>query len=394
MKIAILASNDLSLLNFRGELIRLLVREGHQVLAFAPRRAPDIAARLDGVGAQFVETPLDPQGMNPFRDLAYRRGLEALFRHHAPDLLLAYTIKPVVHGCPAARAAGVPRVHALITGLGAAFNTGGLKGRLLAGIAARLYRAAFRACDSIIVQNPDMAQFFRTRGIIPPNGRLVVVPGSGVNLRHFTPEPLVPTPPRFLFLGRLLGDKGVREFGVAAREVKQIHPEAEFWLVGRADRNPAAMTPEELQQLQADGIVQHFDQVEDVRSFLRRCSVLVLPSYHEGMPRSVLEAMATGRPIITTDVIGCRETVFGLRSGTIGAHGVRLGANGLLVPVRSAPALAEAMNYLAEHPDTAREMGRAGRELAEVNFDVDKINGRMLDAMALSVAPASFPVHP
>lgn len=393
MKIALLASNDLSLLNFRGELIRLLVREGHDVLAMAPRRTLDIAERLRAAGAQFVETPLDPQGLNPLRDLAYRRALKVLFRRHAPDLLLAYTIKPVVHGCPAARSAGVKRVCALITGLGAAFHTGGIKGRLLALVASRLYRAAFRACDTVIVQNSDMAAFFTTRGIISRGGTLAVVPGSGVNVRHFTATLPPSGPPRFLFLGRLLWDKGVLEFVSAARMVKQIHPEAEFWLVGRADRNPAAMSPEDLRRLQEDGIVQHFDHVEDVRDFLRRCTALVLPSYHEGMPRSVLEAMAMARPVITTDVIGCRETVFGLEAGTIGGAGARRGQNGLLVPVRSASALSEAMLYLAHRPEIAREMGRSGRELAEVNFDVDKVNLRMLDAMALSTAPGSHFPH-
>lgn len=388
MKIALLASNDLSLLNFRGDLIRELARQGHEVLAFAPQRAEGIAERLAETGALFVATPLDPQGLNPLRDLAYRRDLGALFRCHAPDLLLAYTIKPVVHGCPAARAAGVARVFALITGLGAAFNTGGLRGWLLARVAAGLYRSAFRACTGVIVQNPDIARFFTTRRFVPAGVPMTVVPGSGVNTIRFAAAPSPPPPPRFLFLGRLLWDKGVREFSAAARIVQRVEPTAEFLVVGRADRNPAAMTAEELRQLQAEGIVQHYDQVDDVSAFLRRCTALVLPSYHEGMPRAVLEAMATARPVITTDVIGCRETVFGVGSAMIGDHGARVGRNGLLVPVRSAAALADAMLYLVNRPAIAQEMGRAGRQITETHFDVEQINRRMLAAMGLLPAPA------
>lgn len=384
MKIAVLASHDASLINFRGDLLRTFVATGQEVVAVAPLETPAVPEALARIGVKFRTVGLVRAGMNVFVDWRYLRELKAVLRDEKPDVVLAYTIKPVVYGMRAASTLRIAGRYALITGLGAAFHSGGVKGWVLRRLAMMLYRTSLARCTRIIVQNAEIGDYFRKRRIVARGADMITVPGSGVNLVHFVAEPIFPEVTRFLFLGRLLWDKGVGEFSAAARAVKQSHPSAEFWIVGRADPNPAAMTPEEMRQLQQEGIVRYFDQVDDVRPLLRQCSALVLPSYHEGMPRSVLEAMATGRPVITTDTIGCRETIFDAGAKTIGAHGVRAGVNGLLVPVRSAAAVAEAMLYLVKQPETAREMGRAGRRLAEKHFDVEQINRRMLEAMDLN----------
>lgn len=382
MKILVLAGLDASLLNFRGPLLRALVDAGHDVVAAAPAQNADVPAKLKNMGVRYEPIALARAGLNPLANLASLFRLRRLIKQQRPDVVLSYTIKPVIYGSLGAWLAGVPRIYALITGLGAAFHTTGMKGRALRVMAVCLYRLALRRCTKVFAQNKDIADLFIREGIVTED-KISVVPGSGVDTTHFAFSPLPEGQPVFLYLGRLLKDKGIAELVAATRLLKTSHPEAKVLLVGDIDPNPASFSAAEVAAWQSEGIVEHIGYQADVRPFLRECTAFVLPSYHEGLPRSVLEAMATGRPVITTDAIGCRETVFET-DGQDQLSGIKRGLNGFLVPVKTINPLAAAMKILAHDRDMAVAMGRESRTLVERHFDVGLINSLMLRAMDLS----------
>ena len=376
--VLVLGGYDRSLLNFRGSLLRAMVQAGRIVIAAAPAETAGVPQSLSEIGVRFVSIALVRAGLNPIADGLNFVRLIRLFRRTRPDLVLGYTIKPVIYGSIAAQWSGVRRTYALITGLGAAFHTGGFKGRVLRFVAVTLYRIAFRCCTKVFVQNKDIAELFIREGIVPV-GKLVVVPGSGVDTQHFEFVPMPSGQPVFLLLARMLRDKGVEEYVAAARAVKKQLPGARFLLVGDTDPNPAAIGLKQLQQWNGEGVVEYHAAVSNVRPLLGECTSYVLPSYHEGLPRSVLEAMAVGRAIITTDTIGCRDLVASPRSAD--SAGVRWGENGALVPVREVAGLAAAMVHLAQHPELAAAMGKCGRCLAEQFYDVKRVNTQMLSEM-------------
>lgn len=285
-------------------------------------------------------------------------------------MVLAYTIKPVVYGMLAAALAGVPQRYALITGLGYAFIGGGGRRALLGSIAKGLYAVALRQASKVIFQNPDDRDLFRRTRLVPRMARVHIVNGSGIDTRRFTPAPLPAGQVVFLMIARLLGDKGVREYAEAARELKKRYPNFVARLVGWIDSNPDAIAQAELDGWIADGSVEFLGKLSDVRPAIADCSVYVLPSYREGTPRTVLEAMAMGRAVITTDAPGCRETVID-------------GDNGFLVEVRSVKALARAMEKVILEPALAAQMGQRSRLLAERKYDVRKVNDDLLEAMGI-----------
>lgn len=370
LHVLVLASHAPSLVNFRGPLIAEMVRRGWRVTAAAPDFDTGTHAALVALGAHPVDVPMARTGMNPLADLAYRKSLIALFRRERPDVLVAYTIKPVIWGLLAAGAAGVKRSVALITGLGYAFTdgTGGGLKRMLAGVmAASLYRLALGRADRVLFQNPDDRDLFLERGLLRDRGQITVVDGSGVDLDHYRPAPL-PDAPVFLMIGRLLGAKGVREYATAALALKARHPHARFQLVGWRDPGPDTVGEDELQGWIAGGI-EHMGRLDDVRPAIAAARIYVLPSYREGTPCSVLEAMAMGRPVITTDAPGCRETVVD-------------GVNGLRVPPRDAGALEAAMERLILHPEQAAAMGEASLERVRARYDVHRVNAQILSAVA------------
>ena len=368
--VLLLASHAPSLTNFRGPLIAEMVRRGWRVTTAAPDFDAATRTGVAALGARPVDVPMARTGMNPLADLAYRNSLIALFRREQPDVLLAYTIKPVIWGLLAARAAGVGRSVALITGLGYAFTdgTGGGLKRMIAGVmASSLYRLALGRADRVLFQNPDDRDLFLGRGLLWDRGQISVVDGSGVDLDHYRPASL-PDAPVFLMIGRLLGAKGVREYATAALALKARYPHARFQLVGWRDPGPDTVDEAELQAWIAGGI-EFLGRLDDVRPALAAARIYVLPSYREGTPRSVLEAMAMGRPVITTDAPGCRETV---------AEGV----NGLKVPPQDAAALEVAMEQLILHPEQAAAMGQASLERVRARYDVHRVNAQILSAVA------------
>jgi glycosyltransferase involved in cell wall biosynthesis len=367
--IVLLGSYAPSLINFRGSLIGALVERGHRVVAMAPEIGAELGERLRAIGAEPHDVELDNQSLNPLAMLRSIRMLARTFAALRPDAVIAYTVKPVTLGAVAAARAGVPRFVSMITGLGYAFSGGRTaKRRLSEAAATLLYRRALRRSSAIVFQNPDDRDFFRTRGILPSRPEPIVVGGSGIDLVHFSPAPL-PEGCRFLMISRLLGDKGLREYGEAARRLKAKHPEARFALVGYFDNSPDAISRDELAAMQAGGI-EFLGKMDDVRPAIADCSVYVLPSYREGTPRSVLEAMAMGRAIVTTDAPGCRQTV---------DHG----RNGLLAEPRDADSLEAAMERFIADPAMIAPMGAQSRRIAEERFDVNRVNEQMLAAAGL-----------
>jgi glycosyltransferase involved in cell wall biosynthesis len=371
--IVVIAAYPESLVNFRGALLRSLVERGHRVSALAAPAAPELVQRIEALGVRFLSYPVARNAMNPEQDLRTFQALRVLLRETQPDVILAYTIKPVIWGALAARSVPSARFVALITGLGMALVGTGLKRRVLTWFVERLYKGALRRATTVIFQNEDDRSRFVDRRLVE-FARTARVWGSGVELERFTAAPPPDGPMCFMLVARLLQAKGVREFAAAAAMVRREHPSARFVIVGGDDPSADRIDPSEVEGWVRDGTVEWTGQVSDVRAKLRECHVFVLPSnYPEGLPRSVLEAMATGRAIITTTMPGCRDTV-------------QVGVNGFLVPPRDAAALAERMRWCIAHPTDVAEMGRASRRFAEERFDVHKVNAEMRRLMGLADA--------
>jgi glycosyltransferase involved in cell wall biosynthesis len=371
VRIAVVGAFAKSLVNFRGELLRSMAANGHDVLALAPEDDEGVRATLEAMGVAFTTVPLHRTGMNPFRDGLTVVSLIRTFRTARADAVLVYAAKPVVYGLIAARLAGVQLRAAMITGAGSALGGGsGLRQRALSSLLRNLYRVALSQAHIVFFQNPDDERLFRSMGLVGDRHRVVRINGSGVDLERFAPAPFPPAPITFLMVARLIRDKGVCEYAEAARRVRHTHPEARFQLLGPLDSNPSAITSRELEAWREEGAIEYLGTTSDVRPFLAGAHIMVLPSYGEGMPRSVLEAMAIGRAVLTTDVPGCRETVDGER-------------NGLLVPARNARALADGMLRMLAEPAWLAPMGQQSRIIAEERFDVHSVNREILVAMGL-----------
>ncbi len=371
MKIVVIASHPGSLVEFRGEMLKAMVAMGHEVVAVAPDESEYVTSSLAAFGVRYQSVVMSRAGLDPREDLRTTYALYRSLREIQPDIVLSYTAKPVIYGLLAARAAKVPMRVAMISGRGSALAGGrGLKRRALARLMGLLYAVALRGAQIVFFQNPDDEAFFRSSGLVGRAQRSVRLAGSGVDLVHYAPAPMADGPMTFLMVGRLLREKGIFEYVKAARRVKAMHPEARFQLLGGIDTNPTAINQETLDQLRADGTIEYLGTVRDVRPIVAGAHVIVLPSYHEGMPRSVLEGMSMGRAIITTDVPGCRETV-------------APGKNGLLVPHADASALAAAMCELLKDPSVLPSMGRESRRMAEARFDVHEVNGVIFGALGL-----------
>lgn len=367
----ILASLSTSLRNFRGPLIVELVERGHQVHAAAPGLLLDAGTRewLEVRNIQCHHVPLARAGLSPFLDLNTSIAIWRLMVRLSPDVFLGYTIKPVIWGLIAACMAGVSHRVALITGLGYAF-TGAARGKraLVRKLAQGLYAQALKRATLVIFQNPDDHEVFLHLGLLPKVTPTAIVNGSGVDVNAFTLVPLPEGPVRFLLIARLLGDKGVNEYVAAARIVRAEHQDVEFHLVGGLDPNPNGIPRAKVQRWHDEGDIIWHGELSDVRSTIAASHVYVLPSYREGTPRTVLEAMSMGRAIITTDAPGCRETV-------------RDGDNGFLVPVKDVKCLVEAMLSFLDNPELIKEMGAKARQVAVDKYDVAKVNRAMIQAM-------------
>jgi glycosyltransferase involved in cell wall biosynthesis len=360
-----------SLILFRGSLLAAMVARGHEVIATAADGDDATRAALAAMGVGFEELKLQRAGLDPRADAATIATLVRRMRALKPEVVLGYTIKPVVWGGIAGRLAGVPHRFAMVTGFGYAFQGQERLGRRALATAVRaLYREGLRGCEAVFFQNPDDRAEFDDMKLLPRHARVEVVRGSGVDVDHYAPELLPGGAPVFLFVGRLLAEKGILDFVEAARRVRAKHPDARFVVVGGLDPNPTSVTREQVERWMLDGVIEWVGEVRDVRPELVKASVLVLPSYREGTPRSVLEAMSMGRAVITTDAPGCRETIVD-------------GEHGLLVPVRDPGAVADACLSLFTDPQRIARMGAAGRARALALYDARRVARHMVEVMGL-----------
>ena len=343
-----------NLVNFRSGLIRALVEAGYEVVAVAPRDGYE--SHLAELGCRYVELPMDNRGTHPGRDLLLLLRFVRLFWRERPDVYLGYTVKPNVYGSLAARLLGIPVINN-IAGLGAVFIQGGR----LAQVVRWLYRQALRASRKVFFQNDDDRQLFIAGGLVRAEVA-DLLPGSGIDLARFAlAPPKVDNGEgkfRFLLVARMLRDKGVVEFVEAAALLKPRWPQAEFCLLGFVDaQNPTAISRAQMDAWVAQGHVLYLGVSDDVRAEIADADCVVLPSYREGTPRTLLEAAAMGRPLVATDVAGCREVVVD-------------GANGFLCKPRDSHDLAAKMEAMMKlRPEQREAMGRLGRAKVQREFD-------------------------
>lgn len=365
-KFVLISPKNRTVYNFRGNLIRDIIAKGYEVVVIGPNQVD--VDKIEAFGARFVEIPMKKNGINPFSDIKYIYKLIKLLKKEKADATLGYTIKPVIYGSIAAKLAGVKNISAMITGVGYLFISQSLKARVLKSISMLLYKLGLACANNVIFQNKDDLNEFCAHKLTTPK-KASVVNGSGVDMNHFLPQPL-PEKITFFMLSRALYSKGIREYLEACKIVKSKYPTVRFMLLGAVEKMPDALSMEELQPYIDSGCIEYFGETPDVRQFTGQCSVFVLPSYREGTPRTVLEAMALGRPIITSDTPGCRETVID-------------GENGFLVPVKDSDTLAQKMEYFILHPNKIAEMGAKSLSLCREKFEVSTVNKSMLKIMQL-----------
>ena len=365
IKVVIALNTAWNLVNFRAGLIRALVAGGYEVVAVAP--SDEYAPRLAELGCRFVALPMDNKGTHPGRDLLLFFRFLKLLRRERPDVFLGYTVKPNVYGSLAAHVLGIPVVNN-IAGLGAVF----IRDNWLTRLVRLLYKTALSRSRHVFFQNDEDLRLFVEQGLVAP-GKVSRLPGSGVDLSTFRYTPMQPLdnrPFRFLLVARLLWDKGVGEYVEAARMVLRQYPTAKFQLLGFLDvKNPTAVSSAQMSAWEEEGVVEYLGVADDVKPYLIAADCVVLPSYREGVPRSLLEAAAIGRPIVTTDAVGCRDAVDD-------------GMNGLLCRTNDAGDLAEKLLHMIEmSPENRELMGQAGRRKMEREFDEKIVIGRYLEVI-------------
>lgn len=366
-KFLLISPKNRTVYNFRGDLISEIKNLGYEVTVIGPDYT-DID-KLNKLGVEFVCVKMNKTGVNPLADLIYIFKLWRLMLKLKPDTTLGYTIKPVIYGSIASKLSGIRSINSMITGVGYLFTSQTRKAKLLKRLTLGLYKIGLSVSDRIIFQNRDDKEEFIENGLVKRD-KTFVVNGSGVNMDKFSPSPL-PQDITFFMLGRLLYSKGVIEYLKASELVKVRFPDVKFILLGKLEPSMQdGIKEHEIQHYIDKGIVELHGETNDVRAYYSSCSVFVLPSWREGTPRSVLEAMSMGRPIITTDTQGCRETVID-------------NVNGFLVPVKDHESLAERMLRFINNPSLIGSMGQKSLQLCKNKFDVKKVNREMLKIMDL-----------
>ena len=372
-KIAIVANSTWNIYNFRLSLIQRLTKEGYRVIVIAP--VDEYIHYLNDI--YFVKhidlKQLKAQSKNPFKDVSLTLELYRIFRQEKPDLILNYTVKPNIYGNLAAKWLNIPTISTL-TGLGYTF----LHGKTLKSFIKILYKWSLSYPAKVIFHNSDDLNLFRQINLLKKDNGEVIF-GSGVNTTHFSPDTKKESSKFiFLFVGRILVYKGIGEYIEAVRKIQKVTGNAQFWVVGELDENKSAsFSKDEFQRALEDHTIRYFGTVKDIRPYISQADVFVLPSYREGMPRAVLEAMAMGKPIITTKVAGCRETVVE-------------GENGFLIPHKDAISLAEALlkMYHLEKKELDK-MGEKSRQLVLNKFDEQLIINRYLKLIQTILDPNS-----
>lgn len=375
-KIILVGTVASSFYGFRADLIRAMREKQYTVYAFTSEYTDSDLKKIESLGAIPMTYELNRGGLNPISDIVATYKLSKKIREIEPDLVFSYFSKPVIFGTIAAKLAKVPKIIGMLEGLGYTFTEQpeGLskKTQLIKKIQVFLYKIALPQLDQLIFLNPDDPKDLIDQYAI--NVRKVeVLGGIGLNLKEYPYQPVsnIQQHINFLFIGRLLKEKGIHDFLNAAKIVKEKYPETQFTVLGAIDpHNLGALTQSELDELISSNIIDYPGHVDNVKDWIAKSHVFVLPSYREGVPRSTQEAMAIGRAVITTDVPGCRETV---------EHGV----NGFLVPKWNPAALAEKMIYFIEYPEQIEKMGYESYKMAQDKFDAEKVNQRLLNILGL-----------
>lgn len=376
MKIVIVGTVASSFLGFRADLLKALLEQKYKVYAFTSEYSQEELDKIEALGAIPITYQLNRGGLNPLADITATYALSKKIKSIAPDLVFSYFAKPVIFGTLAAKIAKVPKIVGMLEGLGYTFTDQpeGLnkKTKLIKSAQVLLYKLALPQLDKLIFLNPDDPKDLLECYSIKVK-QVEVLGGIGLNLNEYAYQPIdnIERPIKFLFIGRLLKEKGIHEFIAAVRQVKQSYPDAQFTVLGEVDSaNLGALQQSELDELTSSNIINYPGQVNNVQDWIADSHVFVLPSYREGVPRSTQEAMAIGRAVISTDVPGCRETVID-------------GVNGFLVEKWNPKALAEKMIYFIEHPEQIKIMGDESYRIAQEKFDADKVNTRLLEILGL-----------
>ncbi len=366
MRILVVSPKNKTVFNFRGDLIKDMIENGNEVYVTGPNK--DFIAEVRDLGVEeFIEVPFVKDNTSISGDMAYFIKLRKTMKKVKPDLVFAYTIKPVIYGSLAAKTCGITKIYPMVTGLGRVYASESIKTKIVRKVTKILYQLAFKSCSKVIFQNSDDVKEF-VSGHYLSEEKCVVVNGSGVNMKRFYRSTL-PEKPVFLMVSRIIKEKGVLDFAKAARAVKKKVPEARFIVLGGYDNSIGALKEKDLQEYIDDGSIELPGEVKDPVSFYSQSSVFVLPSYYrEGLPRTILEGMSCGRPIITTDWIGCREPI-------------QNGVNGYLVPIKNPKELAKKMYILATDREKMLAMSDAAYKTCQDKYEVGIINQQMREIM-------------
>ena len=373
-KIALIGTTGASFYGFRADLIKMLVSEGHIVYALTSEYTEQCLDKIKALGAKPVTYELSRGGLNPFADISSYFQLKKILKELKPDIAFSYFAKPVIYGSMAAQSGKVPVIIGMLEGLGYTFTDQpegqSTKTKLVKSIQVMLYKLAFPSLNKMIFLNrDDQKDLMQVYDLKVPE--VHILGGIGLHLDQY-PYSIAPSNPiKFLFIGRLLKEKGVFELIEAMRLVKTKYQQAQFTILGAIDsQNMGALKQEALDELIKEKLFEYPGYVTNVQDWITESSVFILPSYREGVPRSTQEAMAIGRPVITTDVPGCRETVVD-------------GVNGFLVPKWNAEALADKMCYFIENPEQVNIMGVESYKIAQEKFDAEKVNSKLIEIMGL-----------
>lgn len=369
MTILVLSSHTPSLFWFRMDMMQAFCTKGAKVVAVGPESENNWSKKFTDAGIEYRSIPVSRNGLNIFGDLSTYWALKKLISELHPEKIFTYQAKTIVYGTLAARRIDKHiEVYPLVAGLGSIFRGNGLKNILIKTILSLQYRVAFSFANKVIFQNEDdLSELVRSH--LLPRNKCYIIHGSGVNTNKFVKTEL-PKEDAILFIGRLIGDKGIREYLELAKRIKKSRKEVKCMLVGPFDSNPSAISQQELQPYIDNNIIEYYGEQTDVRPYLTTCTVYVLPSYHEGTPKTVLEAMSMGRPIVTTDAPGCRETVSD-------------GVNGYLVPIKNVDALETAVNKILNNRELATHFSENSRHIAEQKYDVKIVNTAISEIMNL-----------
>ena len=369
MKVLAIAPKTSTFINFRGDLMKEISKKGNEIVLVCPDTGYEEELKKIGINKCII-TKLNKTSTTIFDNIKYLKNLIRIMKEEKPDKIFAYTIKPVIFGSIAAHKAKIKKMYSMVTGLGYVYAVDNFKTKILRIICGIGYKIAFKYNEKVIFQNKDDVEEFVNRKYLKRE-KCEIVDGSGVNMQRFNRNAL-PDGNVFLMVSRILKPKGVKEYFEAAKIVKEKYPEAEFLYVGAEDKTQLALNLDEVRKEYLDTkIINYCGETNDVPSYIAKSTVFVLPSYYrEGVPRTLLEALAMGRPIITTDTVGCRETV-------------KEGVNGYFVPIKDSQALAEKMIYLIENRDKLEKMSNESYEYCKKRFDVNIINKRMLEIMEI-----------